>query len=270
MRSPATLTDGAVRPVSPLDELRAAVATLTRIPAGVVRADVSGAAVFGLVGALVGLVGALPLVVLGALDGASLPASVLAIALVATVTGAFHLDGLADTADALVAMGPTAAERARKDPTLGTGGVVAVVSVLLLEVTTLDALVRAAGPIVAAAVLVTAAAGSRAFAVGVAFAGRGRAVGDGMGARFAASVGWSAVAVAGGSALAVALLATTLAGSFAPTALVGGVVAASVVVVLVVRARRQLDGDGLGAAVELAFAAILLAGVVAVAWPARG
>ena len=46
-------------------------------------------------------------------------------------------------------------------------------------------------------------------------------------------------------------------------ALIGGAAVATVLVAAVVRARRQLDGDGLGAAVELTFSAILLAGVVA-------
>ncbi len=207
MRGPATITDGAFDPATPLDELRAALATLTRIPIGRVRGDVSGAAAFGLVGALVGGVGAVPLLVLGARDGSSIVAAILALAAIAIVSGVFHLDGLADTADALVAIGPAAAERARKDPSLGAGGAVALICVLILDVACVDSLVRTVGPPAAAAVLVVAGAGSRAFAVGVAFVARGRAVGDGMGARFAASVSSVAVLVAGGSALALSVLA---------------------------------------------------------------
>ena len=49
MRGPVTLTDTAFGPATPLDDLRAALATLTRIPIRGVRGDVSGAAAFGLV-----------------------------------------------------------------------------------------------------------------------------------------------------------------------------------------------------------------------------
>jgi cobalamin synthase len=116
--------------------------------------------------------------------------------------------------------------------------------------------------VVAAVLLVIAAAGSRAFAVGVAFAARRRAVGEGMGARFAASVTATAVVVAGGTAAVLGVAAALVAGPIALLALVGGTAVAAVFVVLVIRARHQLDGDGLGAAVELAFSAVLLAGVV--------
>ena len=234
MRGPATITDGAFDPATPLDELRAALATLTRIPIGRLRGDVSGAAAFGLVGALVGGVGAVPLLVLGARDGSSIVAAILALAAIAIVSGVFHLDGLADTADALVAIGPAAAERARKDPSLGAGGAVALICVLILDVACVDSLVRTVGPPAAAAALVVAGAGSRAFAVGVAFVARGRAVGDGMGARFAASVSSVAVLVAGGSALALSVVAIPAVGPIPALALIGGAAVATVVVAAVV------------------------------------
>src|SRR5918911_563188 len=81
--------------------LAAAVAFLTRIPAGGKAFDVgAGAAVFPLVGAALGAA------VGGTAYGLTriLPALVaagLAVALGAVLTGALHLDGLADTADAL-------------------------------------------------------------------------------------------------------------------------------------------------------------------------
>ena len=262
MRGPATLSDAAFGPATPLDELRAALATLTRIPVGGVRGDVSGAAAFGAVGGLVGVVGSVPLLVLGTTAATTMVAAILAVAVVAAMSGAFHLDGLADTADALVAIGPTAAERARKDPRLGAGGAVALVSIVILDVACLEPLLRTAGPIGAAALLVVAAAGSRAFAVGVASLARGRAVGEGMGARFAASVTTLAAVVAGGSAAVLGLLATPIVGPIAVAALLVGWAVAGGLVALVIRARHQLDGDGLGAAVELSFSAILVAGVV--------
>ena len=134
---------------------------------------------------------------------------------------------------------------------------------LILDVACVDSLVRTVGPPAVAAVLVVAGAGSRAFAVGVAFVARRRAVGDGMGARFAASVSSVAVLVAGGSALGLSVVALPVVGPIPALALIGGAAVATVLVAAVVTARRQLDGDGLGAAVELTFSAILLAGVVA-------
>jgi hypothetical protein len=71
----------------------------------------SGAIAFPLIGAVVGLIGAAPLVLLGWLQPLS---SLLALAVIAVVTGALHLDGLADTADALLARtGSEPTERAR-------------------------------------------------------------------------------------------------------------------------------------------------------------
>ena len=49
-------------------------------------------------------------------------AAILAMAMLAVLSGGLHLDGLADTFDALVAAGPDAAERARKDPAVGAAG----------------------------------------------------------------------------------------------------------------------------------------------------
>jgi adenosylcobinamide-GDP ribazoletransferase len=263
VKTPASLADAGFRPATPVDELRAAIATLTRVPVRSVRADASGAAAFGLVGSLVGLAGAVPVLLLGARDASSLPAAVLAVVVIAALSGAFHLDGLADTADALVAMGPLASGRARKDPTLGAGGAVALVSIVLLDVACLAALLGSVGSAAVAALVVVAGAGSRACVVGGAFAARKRALGEGMGARFAASVSALAVAVAGVSAAVVGLVAIEVAGPVAPVALVGGTVVGAVLTALVIRARHQLDGDGLGAAVELTFAAILLVSAAA-------
>jgi len=77
-----------------------------------------------------------------------------------------------------------------------------------------------------------------------------------------ASVTTLAAVVAGGSAVVLGVLATPVAGPIAVAALVVGWAVAGGLVALVIRARHQLDGDGLGAAVELSFSAILLAGVV--------
>src|SRR5260221_12218488 len=102
----------------------AAVAMLTRLPARSSGDGPDGARWFSLVGALVGCAGAVPLLALGGAVPAA--AAILAIGITTIVSGALHLDGLADTADALVAIGPGAAERARKDPAVGVAGAAAL------------------------------------------------------------------------------------------------------------------------------------------------
>jgi adenosylcobinamide-GDP ribazoletransferase len=244
---------------APLAELRAAVAFLTRLPVGLGPIDRSGAAAFGLVGAGVGVAGALPLLLLGGL--VPLVAAVLALATLAVVTGALHVDGLADTADALLAVGPGAAERARKDPAAGPGGVVAVVLTVAIEVAALGWLVTA-DPGVAAAALVSGAGVSRSGAVLVAFLHHPAAAGGvGTGERFADGVTGTAVlvtfAVSGVLVAAAAVLTSlpivlgTAVGTALACVVIGGVLA---------RLRHQLDGDGLGATVELSFAAGIVTG----------
>ena len=114
-----------------------------------------------LVGALVG--GATGVVI--AVAAAVFPAPVpIVIGLIASVllTGALHEDGLADTADALGG----GADRERclqimKDSRIGTYGVLAIVAVLALKATSLDAI----GPVANIGVLIAAYAGGRLAAV---------------------------------------------------------------------------------------------------------
>lgn len=133
---------------------------LTRIPLGVVLTDGPGVAAFGLVGGFVGLVGAVPLVVLAGPLGEPWLGPIAAIGVIAIVTGAMHLDGLADTADALTARDAAAAERARKDPSLGPAGVVAIGLILAGEIAALGSLTGTVGSVVAGCVLVAVAATS--------------------------------------------------------------------------------------------------------------
>src|SRR5687768_10762678 len=85
----------------------AAAGLLTRLRVGSV-ADVPGAAAFALVGAAVGGLAAAALVLL-ALAGEPVLGATAAMGVFAAVSGGLHLDGLADTADALVA--PRSEER---------------------------------------------------------------------------------------------------------------------------------------------------------------
>jgi adenosylcobinamide-GDP ribazoletransferase len=258
-------------------EVMAAVGFLTRLPVGVVAAanpERTGAAAFGLVGAAVSAVGAMALLVLG--DRAPLAAGGLAVGAMAVVSGALHLDGLADTADALAAPNAAASDRARKDPAVGPAGVAAIAIVLVIDVGLLASLAGGArggpvvgGPIVAALACVVAAAGSRALpvlAVVLASPGgtsSGASARDGLGGWFAAHTGWWSAMLAAGSAVAVALAASVASGR--PALVLGAVGGIAIGVLLagwLAILRKGLDGDALGAIVEVGAAAILLVVVV--------
>jgi adenosylcobinamide-GDP ribazoletransferase len=245
-------------------EVRAAFALLTRAPLDPVRVggtDASGASVFGLVGALVGLAGAVPMLALGASE--PVLAGIAAVALMAAVSGALHLDGLADTADALLAADRDRAESARKDPAIGSGGAVALALVLAGQVAALSSL-AVAGPGLAAAGCIAAGATSRAAPVVLARLARDRATGRGFGAWFAARVGLVDLALAVATAAGVVAAAAAIVGVPAPAVgAAAGAVAGVVAGRWIVSRRGQLDGDTLGATVELTLLATLAACAIA-------
>jgi adenosylcobinamide-GDP ribazoletransferase len=244
--------------------LRAALALLTRIPlAGTLdRADqATGLAAFGAAGALLGAAAALPILIFAA---APLVAATLAVAALALLSGALHLDGLADTADALAAPDPTRAEAARKDPRIGAAGMVAVLLVVLLDVTALAALLSAAGPVAGAVTLVAVAAMSRGAATVLVHVHR-RAARDGAAAWFARAASRPSIAGAAGSAAAVAVLASVLAASPLPAA--GGLGAAIGTLGgggWLIGRRNGIDGDAIGASMELGLAGGLVTALGAV------
>jgi adenosylcobinamide-GDP ribazoletransferase len=242
--------------------VRAAVALLTRLPVRPDERMASGAAAFPVVGVIVGLVGLVPL----ALGGAAQPviSSLLAIAAMTVLTGALHLDGLADTADALLAPDPTTAERARKDPAVGPGGAVALILVLGIEVAALSSLVAAAGAVTAGAALMVAAVVGRTVPVVAVVLAGSRANGSGFGGWFATRVGRGDVVVAVVVATLVTAGLAVATGSLAVA--VGGIVGAAAGLAIawaIVAGRRQLDGDGMGAIIELTVAASLAAAAYA-------
>ena len=120
--------------------LRAAVSFLTVVP--VANADGGagerlGRAYFPAIGALVGLVAGLVFVVTAAL-ATPLLAAAAAVAAMSLLTGALHLDGLADSADGLLGRGDIEGRLAiMRDPRLGSYGVATLVVVLVLEVAAL-------------------------------------------------------------------------------------------------------------------------------------
>ena len=135
-----------------------AIQFLTRLPTPQVKDfrddDLSRAAVYyPLVGAIIGVLLALPLY---ALDGRPGLAGVLALLLWVWVTGALHLDGLGDVADAFGAAhrDPQRFLDVLKDPHMGVFGVVTLVMQLLLKFVLLAEL--AASPLWFGIVLVPA------------------------------------------------------------------------------------------------------------------
>ena len=263
-----------IRPVAALGaEVLAAVSFLSRIPVAARRAAAptapsqaagTGAAAFGLVGAVLGAAGGAAVVVLGGV--APLPAGVLAIAAAAALTGALHLDGLADTADALAVADPARAEVARRDPRVGAAGAAAIVTIVLLDASAIASAIGVSGVAFAAAACVVAGAGSRALAACAAPLARGRLNEAGSAAWFADRAGPGSAVVAVGSALLIATLLAIATGQPPLLAgLVAGLAVAAGAAEWLIRARGSLDGYGIGAMVEVSFAAILLATLAAAA-----
>src|ERR671914_304543 len=130
-----------MRGASPLLPLAAATAFLTRVPVGRFveidgRAVARAAPFYPLVGAVVGgLAGAVVDVLAGPLPAWA--AATTGVGLAALLTGGMHLDALADTADALG--GGTRQRRLEimRDHSIGSFGAVALVLVLLLEISLL-------------------------------------------------------------------------------------------------------------------------------------
>jgi len=235
----------------------AAVAFLTRVPIdGVVRLDARdvarGAVFFPLVGAGVGAVTGL--VAIGC--ARVLPvflAAALAVAFEAVLTGAIHLDALADLGDSLGAKSRERALEIMREPTIGAFGATVLVLDLLLKAGAVTALLSEDGLL---EVVVAASAAGRAAPLVIGWAlpyaragvGSGRALTDGPRA-------WERVA---GLAVAAAFVfgLTGLRGF----ALAGGAAAGMTLVVLVAwRRLAGATGDVFGAGIELATLGALLA-----------
>lgn len=176
---------------------------------------------------------------------------------------AFHLDGLADTADSLASSYDSArALEVARLGNVGPAGVGAVVLVLLLQVAGASALLcYEIGPLVVA---VLACIARLASSIGL-LAPIRAARAEGMGATFAGSVQIPAAIAAwlialGSGAVISALLDQPLWQGAAAVFVAGGVVA-----LLVRRAVTRLGGmvgDVIGASVEIAFGVLLLVFVV--------
>lgn len=250
--------------------MRLVIGTLTRIPVPapdnvnrhVARLAMSMAPAIGM---LIALIIGIPLLLV---DFAvqpqgdplrSLLLAVLAIAALAWLTRALHLDGLADTADALGSGRPAdqALDIARRSD-IGPFGVVALVLVLAAQVIGLAiALSRGAGFEALALAIV-----SGRVAIVIACArGIPAARADGLGAAVAGSVprvvalAWALVAAALAAGLALAI-GRPPAGSI--VAVVIGLLATAVVLLVARRRLGGITGDVLGACVEITTTTVLV------------
>src|SRR5262249_16838115 len=146
------------------DEFAIAMAVLTRLPVGVAGQDEPGAVAasgwaFPLVGAGVGGVAALTFFIAEALGGSALIAAGLAVLAGIALTGAFHEDGLADTADGFGGGHDRETKLAiMRDSRQGSFGILALVFSVALRVAGLAAL---GDPIHAGLALLAAHAASR-------------------------------------------------------------------------------------------------------------
>lgn len=239
------------------DSWRLAIGTLTRLPVPVPRRidrRTAGRAMSlaPIVGVGLGLVAALLSIAIDAIPGGqrSALAAVVVVASLAWLTRGLHLDGLADTADALGSGRP--AEQAlliARKPDIGPFGVVTIVLVLGLDVTALAVI----GPEAVGAILLAAVVARIALAWACTALLR-PARPDGLGAMVAGSVApWIPLLWTIGAIVAVGVLAPAWLASLG----VAGLVAAGVLVT----SRRRLGGitgDVLGATIELTTAAVLV------------
>lgn len=181
-------------------------------------------------------------------------AATLAITALVLTTGAFHEDGLADTADGLFG-GATPERRLEimKDSRVGSYGVMALGLALLLRVTALAAIVQTGGAWPGAAAVLAAAPWSRAVGVWL-LATEKPARSSGA----SAAVGQPATATAW-IALLISLVlaaAATFAAGLPPAGLALGLILASLAVSGLARLARRLiggqTGDIVGAAQQVA------------------
>ncbi len=204
-----------------------------------------------------GVLGCLVLAGAAALGLPALAAAGLAVGTVALGSRGLHLDGLADTADGLAA----SYDRGRALAVMRTGdsgpsGVATLLLVLLVQCAALEGAVRAGHGVAALAVAVPAgrAAVSLYCARGIPSARQ-----DGLGSTVAGAVPVPAAAAMLLGLAALSALAPGLAWWRGPLAVALGLLAATALLWRCLRRFGGITGDVLGAGVEIATAATLLA-----------
>jgi len=235
--------------------VRLALTTLTVAPVrpGTIDRDVAAVAmsVAPAVGAVIGVIVAAIGIGAHRLGAPALVAGALVVAAGVLLTRGLHIDGLADTADALGSYRDRdAALDIMKRPDVGSFGVAAIVLVLLTQAAAAGAIVGRAGPVALAGVATAMAAGRLAIAVACR-RGVPAARSDGLGALVAGTVGVPAIAVGGLAVLAVALAAVPDRPWQGPLAVGLSLAVAVLLVRHAVRRLGGITGDVLGAACEL-------------------
>jgi adenosylcobinamide-GDP ribazoletransferase len=181
----------------------------------------------------------------------ALVAAALAVTVEVALTGALHVDGLGDTADALGVSSRGRALEVMRDPRVGTFGTCAIVLDLLVRTAAIAALLDRGGALVT---LVVAAALGRAAILPLAVALPYARPGGGLSERI--GLAGAAVGTAAAAALAVGLA------GWIGAAMLG--IAALLTVGLGVAYRSRfggVTGDMLGATVEVTTVAALLVSV---------
>ena len=232
----------------------AAVAFLTRVPVGrVVTLDATdvarGAALFPLVGAGIGaVVGAVADALAGPLT--ALLAAVLAVGIGAVLTGALHLDGLADSADALGASTRERSLEIMRDHQIGVYGALALLFDVAVKIGAVAVLAER-GDALRFCACAACVARVAPVVLGVALP-YARAEGK---AGFVAAAGPFGTAIAVATTVAVAILVHAW-----PLVLVP-IVAVALLGPILMRWLGGVTGDVLGAAAELTDAAALVLAV---------
>lgn len=237
--------------MTPLGGFLGATQFLTRIPVHLRRPPDPARSLpwFPVIGGLIGvLVGGLAAGLFELVPG---PVSAtLAIAFGLVLTGTFHEDGLADTADALCGASPEKRREILKDSRHGSYGVAAMTVSILLRV----ACVARLGPVAAFAGLVAAHSLGRGAAVAV-IGWAPTAAGGGLGAEYAQSVKRPRAATGVVAGVAIAAVATCW---WVGPLVIAAAVGAIVVTVLAVRAFDTIGGDVLGAVEQVGECLVLV------------
>ena len=166
------------------------------------------------------------------------------------LTGAFHEDGLADTADAMGGWTPERRREILKDSRHGSYGVAAMCGTIVLRIVCVASL----GPAVAFASLVAAHTIGRGAAVGVMGAAP-PVPEDGLGADYTRALG---PARAGAGVLAALLIGALAVGWWVVPFAAAALVAALTVSLVARRAFGGVSGDILGAVEQVAECAVLV------------
>jgi adenosylcobinamide-GDP ribazoletransferase len=242
--------------VTDLAGLRLALTLFTVAPAGSGRPDRAAArvamALAPLVGALIGVLVGGAGIGMRALGASTLVAAAMAVALGVAVTRGLHLDGLADTVDALGVYSDHArALEVMKRPEIGAFGVIAIALALLAQAASAATLLERPWTSVLAGFAVAAATGRLAASMACR-SGVPAARSGGLGALVAGTLHWPVLLVAWGAVATVAIGAVPGRPWQGPLATLAGPAVAQVVVKHAVRRFGGITGDVLGAVVEVA------------------